>query len=91
MGCLLLHGFDAGDLTLVVRDDALGRLDVGDVVAWNCWDCGDMQMNKPTQQVFVPDGHSMRDHAVAGVKAALNLLPVGGAIASLIDDYVPTS
>jgi hypothetical protein len=33
-----------------------------------------------------------KDHALATVKAALNLVPVvGGAIASLIGDYVPSS
>src|SRR5271170_7009379 len=35
---------------------------------------------------------SPRDHALAVLKAALNLIPnVGGALASLIGDYVPTS
>jgi hypothetical protein len=35
---------------------------------------------------------SPRDHALTVVKAALNLIPsVGGALASLIGDYVPTS
>ncbi len=35
---------------------------------------------------------SPRDHALAVIKAALNLIPsVGGALASLIGDYVPTS
>ena len=36
--------------------------------------------------------HSTKDHALAVVKASLNLIPVvGGALASLIGDYVPTS
>ena len=35
---------------------------------------------------------SKRDHALAAFKAAVNLVPlVGGSVASLIDDYVPTS
>jgi hypothetical protein len=39
-------------------------------------------MNRPTA----------KDHALASVKAGLNLIPVvGGAIASLIGDYVPLS
>ena len=33
-----------------------------------------------------------RDHALAAFKATVNLVPlVGGSVASLIDDYVPTS
>src|SRR5258708_1844090 len=33
-----------------------------------------------------------KDHALAVIKASLNLIPsVGGALASLIGDYVPTS
>ena len=33
-----------------------------------------------------------KDHALAVVKAALNLIPVvGGTIASLVGDYVPSS
>ena len=36
--------------------------------------------------------HSTKDHALAVIKAGLNLIPVvGGALASLIGDYVPTS
>src|SRR6266851_5467955 len=36
--------------------------------------------------------HTRSDHAIALVKAALNLVPsIGGAVASLIDDYVPLS
>jgi hypothetical protein len=35
---------------------------------------------------------SSKDHALAVIKAALNLIPsVGGALASLIGDYIPTS
>ena len=34
----------------------------------------------------------MQDHALAAAKAALNFVPVvGGSIASLISDYVPTA
>jgi hypothetical protein len=36
--------------------------------------------------------HSPKDHALAAFKAGLNLIPVvGGALASLIGDYVPIS
>jgi hypothetical protein len=36
--------------------------------------------------------HSAKDHALAIIKAGINLIPVvGGPIASLIGDYVPTS
>ena len=36
--------------------------------------------------------HSTKDHALAAIKAGLNLIPVvGDALASLIGDYVPTS
>jgi hypothetical protein len=36
--------------------------------------------------------HSAKDHALAIIKAGINLVPiVGGPIASLIGDYVPTS
>jgi hypothetical protein len=36
--------------------------------------------------------HSARDHALAVVKAGLNLIPVvGGALGSLVGDYVPSS
>ncbi|HEX4117727.1 MAG TPA: hypothetical protein VHX99_02905 [Rhizomicrobium sp.] len=36
--------------------------------------------------------HSKTDNALAAIKAGLNLVPVvGGAIASLVGDYVPTS
>jgi hypothetical protein len=36
--------------------------------------------------------HSARDHALTLKKAGPNLIPVvGGALASLIGDYVPTS
>src|SRR5580658_6466292 len=36
--------------------------------------------------------HSPKDHALAVIKAGINLIPVvGGPIASLIGDYVPTS
>lgn len=31
-----------------------------------------------------------RDHALAVIKAAINLVPFGGALASLIGDYMPT-
>ncbi len=31
------------------------------------------------------------DHAMSVLKAALNLLPPGSAVASIIDDYIPTS
>jgi hypothetical protein len=36
--------------------------------------------------------HSTKDHALAAIKAGLNLIPVvGGALVSLISDYVPMS
>jgi hypothetical protein len=36
--------------------------------------------------------HSKKDHTLAAIKASLNLIPVvGGALASLIGDYVPMS
>lgn len=36
--------------------------------------------------------HSAKDHALAIIKAGINLVPVvGGPIASLIGDYLPTS
>ena len=36
--------------------------------------------------------HPPKDHALAAIKAGLNLIPVvGGALASLIGDYVPIS
>ena len=39
-----------------------------------------------------PVTHSAKDHALAIIKAGINLIPlVGGPIASLIGDYVPTS
>jgi len=31
------------------------------------------------------------DHSMSALKAALSLLPAGSAVASLIDDYIPTS
>jgi hypothetical protein len=31
-----------------------------------------------------------RDHALALIKAAINLVPCGGAVASLIGDYIPS-
>jgi hypothetical protein len=34
---------------------------------------------------------SKTDHALAAVKAGLSLLPYSGPIASLLDDYLPTS
>ena len=37
-------------------------------------------------------GHSAKDHALAVVKAGLSFIPyVGGALASLVGDYIPTS